>query len=582
MKGTVFLLLALLSSLSLSAYNYGEHKEIGDRAFARFMETLSRSSLSGRFLQYLGGKKDSLTGMYYFPELSLNDRLRVSYGVLNALSGDHESNPLALEEQLRYRSSVMSRIMDLHELYIAAGYTAAPDGKLSKVDFRYALQAAVNLSHFYEYNRSFQEQLRHFDKKLIKKCQEPDEVNTIFKKLGHTNAVNMYVTLHALAIDLAEQSGRLAATGKDTTAQQLFWYAILFNAFADHFLEDAFSAGHLVVNRTIMASITNNKALHDFYSRNGATVLNRNGQIWKAYGDGQFNSSHGLWQQAGSLQQIRYDTYTPEAERIISAVTLSLNDISTAFERGYNQKGYTPFLQRIPDNRKQQGIYLLNHIASLRLVPIPYNSDLRTLFPQDTIITKAMKKANATLPYRNFIRSRVANSFVFSIMRSFADEDHLQGPEFRINANNFMSRFEYNRKGGKKGMLDMWHGYTISYGIVDLHSREKPFGRPPRVQLVKAGIRSNFDYWITDTRFLGLYSYLEAGAQFSRSTTTFIVEPSLGIQLASLFNINYHNMPVWLRIPAEYFLPLKFRYGMLVDSKDSPKYFTAIDLDILF
>ncbi|MBC9909975.1 hypothetical protein [Chitinophaga varians] len=579
MKGLLIIAITLtITSGRLFAYNYGEHKLIGDAAFLRFLKSLPDNN-KAQLLSYLDIRSDD-QGRYYFGTFSGPDQSRISYGVLNGLSGDHERNPLLLEEQLHYQHSVMERIIKLHDHYIEMGYTAAPDGKLSKLDFSYALKAAVNLSHFYEYRKGFPEQLRHFNKASVRLCQKPALVDSIFKKLGRTNAINMYVTLHVLAIDLAEQSGLLSRQNEETS-QQLLFYAMLFNAFADHFLEDAFSAGHLVVNRTIFESITNNKSLHDFYSANGCTVVNRKGEIWHAYGDGQFNNPHHSWQKESTLKAIRYETFTPEAERIIHAVTLSLQDLSDAFQRGAAGTGFTAFMDKIPDRRSDQPLYLIFHIPSLAWVPIPYRSDMDALFDNRGTITSAMRQANAPLRYRDFVRARVGNSVSIGLISGTAFADHyLLGPEIRINAGNFLKHFDYNSDGGKKGLMDYWLGYTISGSFANLkdNGAEKP---TTAAQQVRVGIKGNFDYWVSNKRFIGLYTYAETGAQFTRSRTTFIFVPSLGIQLSSLLNINVENMNSWARIPLQFILPLKLRYGAVYSGHEVPRYFTAADIDIL-
>ncbi|HVI48615.1 MAG TPA: hypothetical protein VM802_27350 [Chitinophaga sp.] len=566
-----------LLSIRLFAYNYGEHKVIGDIAFLRFIQSLQHTGQLS-FIQLMDLKNDTTYNRYYLGALSGVGRNNISYGILNGLSGDHESNPLLLEEQLRYQSSVMERIIDLHEQYIRMGYTAAPDGKLSKVDFSYALKAAVNLSHFYEYRKGFQEQLRHFNKADVKNCENPAMVDHIFNRLGKTNAINMYVTLHAIAIDLAEQSGQ-QLQNNPALAKQLLFYAILFNGFADHFLEDAFSAGHLVVNRLIFQSLTNNKSLHDFYCANGCTALNRKGEIWYAYGDGQFNNPHHSWQQQTTLPAVRYADFTPEAQRIIQAVNLSLDDLAQAFHRG-STNGFTPFITSIPDQEEQQPIYLLNHIPSLMLVPIPYGSRLNTLFSEPTKITAAMHKANEPLRYRDFVRSRVGNSVVIGLIGASFTDEYLRGPELRINAGNFLRHFVYNRDGGKKGLLDHWIGYTLSYSIANLKSDKGPV-RTAAAQQVRAGLKGNFDYWISNRKFIGLYSYVEAGAQFRHGGTDFIFVPSVGLQLSSLLSINTQSMKSWIRIPLQYLLPLKFRYGAVISPHEIPRHFGAVDIDFL-
>lgn len=576
----VILFLFIIFPTPLLAYKYGEHKAIGDKAFIQFLQRIGNQPLLASFLQYAGIVPDSIQHRYYFPSLTEGDKYLVSYGVLNGLSGDHESNPLLLEEQLRYRYSVLQRILALHEQYMAAGYPAAPDGKLTKIDFSYALQAAINISHFYEYKKSFFQQLRRFDKAQVKQCENPALVDDIFRQLSNTNALNMYVTLHTLAIDLAEQSARLAKIN-DPGAGKLLYYAFLFNGFADHFLEDAFAAGHLVVNRTILASVTNNKALHDFYCKNGATVVNQKGEIWRAYGDGEYDHTHSSWKQSPSLQNISYPIETPESARVINAVTLSLQDLWNAYQQAYTDDRYTPFLQRIPDDKASQAPFLIHHIPSLALVPIPYNSDLAAVMDSQTVITPAMQQANRPLYYRNFVRSRVANSLVVGINSNFTSNEYFRGIDFRFNVGNFANNYSLNSKGGKRGTFDYWLGYTASYSLVRSAAAQYK-DNTWDVQQARVGVRSNFDLWITDRKFIGIYNYTEAGLEFSHHNTAFIFVPTIGLQLASLINLNYYNMPVWLRIPAQYFLPLKISYGAILSPNRATRYFSGLEMDIFF
>ncbi len=566
-------MLAFLLGLPAAAYKYGEHKIIGDRGFGRLITAIRYAPGGGSFLQLLDLKTDS--GAWYFGALS--QHAPVSYGVLNALSGDHSSNPYLMEEQLRMEGSALQRIMALHESYIRMGYTAAPDGKLVKTDFNYLVLAAVNIPHFYEYNKTFQQQLRNFDPALIRLCQNPAAINTAMKKLDKTNAINMYVTMHLVAVDLAEQSG-LAYRSDPAAARRLLLYAFLFNAFADHFLEDAFSAGHLVVNRTIMASLTNNKALHDFYSEYGTTVVNRKGEVWKAFGDGNFNNTHHAWMQANTVDKIQYPSFTREADRVIEAVSLSLQDLWQAF----NNSGKESSLLQLPANEKQHPAYLIQHIKCLSLIPIPYGTDLKTLLPDSITITPGMTRASRLLPLRNFIRSRVGNSFVVGINGATFSNEYYKGIEFRLNTGSFLTKYSYNKKEEKRGTLDYWNGYTVSFSMGTFSRVNKTLEVEEWSYQLRAGIRSNLDYWISNKKFVALYSYTEAGIQFIHQHPSFVFVPSIGWQPGALFNFNYYNMPGWLRIPAQFFLPLKTRIGTVISPARGPKYFSGIDIDYVF
>jgi hypothetical protein len=522
------------------AYLYGEHKKIGDAAFTKFkLASIDRANGKFFFNALLDGK--GILENFGFLSAGGNP---ITYGVLNGLNGDHEVDPVLLEEQLRNRESVIQKIITMHQLYIDQGQLAAPDSKLVALNMRYALLAVVNMSHFYLYGKDLRSQLAGFDPAWIKDAQNEIKVAAVFRKLEKTNAMTMYVTVHLVATDLAAQAGRLREADPER-AKHLLQQAILFNSFADHFLEDAFSSGHLVVNRSPMASFTNNKALHDFYSMKGSMVVNRRGEVWKAYGDGSL--------EKGGI------------ERVVEAVQLSLVEVFEAYS-GNTTEG-------------TDADGLLESIKPLRLIPIPYNTDLKKVLP-DSLITADARNASQLLQDRNFIRSRIGNSVVFGFNTRAFRGNYLQSGEFRLKFGLFSRRYEYNAAGRKKGMLDYFNGYTLSYGFGNIGEFGSETARE-RVHLLKGGIRSNYDWWISDTRFLGLTSYLEGGLEFAGGRTKPVFVPSAGVQLGPLLKVNYYNMPLWLRIPAQLILPLEVRIGSVIGN-GKPAVFSGLDLNYVF
>jgi len=554
-----FALSLIVCAEKASAFLYGEHKLIGERAFRLAMLRLGRDENAATLRGYLAGLTRLKGNDYSFPGLAVpGATYNLTYGMINALAGDHESDAAELEYLLKEPGSRIGRIILLHQAYLDKGFRAAPDGELVKADFDYAIQAAVNISHFYAYGRSFQAQLKGFDLERLKAVSGKAGLSAFVKSLGRTNAVRMYVSLHLLAMDMAEKAGKLARLSADSTAAVL-QNAIFLNAFADHFLEDAFSAGHLVVNRSVLASLTNNKALHDFYCQHGTMVVNRKGEIWRAYGDGYL------------------DTANTTGRRIIAAVQASVEEVFAAFNAACQDPGYTGVLSRIPASAPLQPLYLISSIAPLQLVPIPYNSNLGTIMPAAVTVSDTMQKTNQLLYYRNFIRSRVGNSLVFGQLNTVSRDVPVTGFELRANFLNFSSHYAYNTLGGKKGMLDTWHGYTLAYQLTKSHN-----SGPGLSTQFTGGLRSNFDYWVSDTRFLGLYTYLETGMRFENRQVDAVLAPSVGITPGSLLHINYYNMPGWLRIPVMYLLPLKIRYGTEFTFRRPPEHHVAVELDLFF
>ncbi len=64
--------------------------------------------------------------------------------------------------------------------------------------------------------------------------------------------------------------------------------AIFEAAFADHFLHDAFSAGHMGFNRGA-SSVAASLVYHDQWNAKGRVVRDRAGRSWKTYGDGHLD-----------------------------------------------------------------------------------------------------------------------------------------------------------------------------------------------------------------------------------------------------------------------------------------------------
>ena len=120
-----------------------------------------------------------------------------------------------------------------------------------------------------------------------------------FDHFGH-GAETAYRAGHVVAMKEAAAAAKLS--GSAAYAGLVRAYAM--NAFADHFLTDLFSAGHLRVPRQELFDVTNTywdaghvtgvgayisgllvKGMHDEDSKYGLTVKNALGDHWTAYGD---------------------------------------------------------------------------------------------------------------------------------------------------------------------------------------------------------------------------------------------------------------------------------------------------------
>ena len=565
------------------AYNYGEHKEIGDEAFNRFAKWLvteqNMDSVEVRRLFRIWFKMrwDDTAGSFIYPSMTFGDDY-ATYGVLNGLSADHEENPLILEEQLHYKSSITHQIIDLHNQYIEMGYTTAPNVTVASHDIRYALFAALDLSHFHSYGVPYHKQIKQYDKDAYENIINPSYVNQLFKKvLSKTNSIDKYIFLHTVAIYLAEMAGKSADSSPEE-AHSLMYYALLFNSFADHFLQDNFSGGHFVVNRSVFNSIVNNQALHDFYNQRGLEVVNLKGEIWVQHGDNQFNRKFSSWKKKQKLTDISYASYTQTAERIITATQLSLQEVWFAFAQSREDTQHPYIIDRMPEDEDELARFYLRSFQVLSIQPVPINSDW-SFFEDLPDNKEELEKTNQLLSYRNFVRNRIANSIVVGLGgRAFTTRTNsfIDRIEVRFNAGAFIKAYDYASYGSKKGSIDNWLGTTISYSR-DLETAEFAY-----FNALKAGLNFKFDWWAGNKRFLGIFTYQDIGVKWNNQNSYFVYSPTVGVGLGSLVGINYYNMPTWMRLPIQFLLPLKFRWTVDIANGTVPVHYLMVELDVLF
>lgn len=179
---------------------------------------------------------------------------------------------------------------------------------------------------------------------------------------------------------LAYQAGHGAALqqalrARDSGDERDLQLAYAMNAFADHFLTDLFSAGHLRVPRKALADTVTpsdigslvSRFMHDEDSKYGLRVRNAEGEQWRAYGDKRYFDSVDV----------------ANRRQVGRAVQRSADEVFQAFDKGqatspeqYAALRLTPDLQAaeqdlVPGNfaplYRQQGSTVLRrkHVADL-------------------------------------------------------------------------------------------------------------------------------------------------------------------------------------------------------------------------
>lgn len=139
------------------------------------------------------------------------------------------------------------------------------------------------------------------------------------------DSIKAYQAGHRYALETALKGYKKNKEGQHEEAMRLLELAYQQNAFANHYLTDSFSAGHMrVPRRAIHNSLALPAALkllvanlmHDEDGRNGLNVVNAEGMSFVAYGDGYLSKPEAQLQKSIMLEAMQrsadaiFDTYT--------------------------------------------------------------------------------------------------------------------------------------------------------------------------------------------------------------------------------------------------------------------------------
>jgi hypothetical protein len=332
------LVLVAILTTQATAGLYGEHKRIGDEGFERFLaanaprrsffrDTLGMSVITTPTIS--AGLTGILTKFY------AEHAYGITYGDINGISGDHTRDPVEIyygllpdslalfelaNDTICGRGSftaaeiplLQSRLVDavrLHHEAIARGERAASNFAFG---LYYILLSYEDESHFHYVGVKAEDELADLTSELRRLLTDYRACLFSFRErlIDRLNSVNVaakYAVLHCAALDMVHTAG--VFWNRDRNLARTFLIkAILYNGFADHYLEDAFASGHMVVRRSPWHALDDN-GKHDYYGRVGLPVRNRRGDHWWARGDGYIEpgeetQNYAAEAVAGSLDEL--------------------------------------------------------------------------------------------------------------------------------------------------------------------------------------------------------------------------------------------------------------------------------------
>jgi hypothetical protein len=425
---------------------FGEHKIIGDRASIASLNELSHQQFKLPVLQNDSG----VLVIEFAPGKML------TYGELSALAGDHSLNITDLERRLRSAESNLYEVLDVQHRAMHEGHYAASNMAVLGVDFDYLPLAINNFSHFYEFGKTLDEHLQAFSFEILEDILLGRE-----RPVERSNALAKYAMLHAAAMILAERSVHLPERQRTAMLQR----ALVINAFADHFLQDAFAPGHLVLKRTAFGSLTTDLQLHDYYNRAGLMVTNLRGDVWRAFGD------DWMFEAKGGERNV---------ELAIEACRQSLREVLMA------AAGTASIVARLQAATQETiGDALLESFSALQIVPLPLGTLYSLANVSDSMSADEKRLLINSLDHRGPVVSRLGIAVIGGFNWRFAGDRlaNIRGG-MAMRGIGFDSRYQ---RGSS------WHNVAIV--------AERKIGPAPVTLLM-------LEYQNVSNHFNGLRSYL--------------------------------------------------------------------------
>jgi hypothetical protein len=292
-----FTALLLVGSLvqDCSAWVYPEHRHIALLAIER-LDAPRREVLNNLWTSARSGQEGRLTVQILDSTLGRKPE-QLDFASWPAIAGDHSCSPASMLVTV-LESPWILKVADIGarlEDDLARFHTRSKrinalrnsDIRLQRADPEYATRAGSNNAHFLLARTD----LRLTGEQYITACLAPGAA---------LNALGVYAYYHQRAMEKAAQAFR----STEQSRRELALAALADEAFAIHFLEDAFAAGHIAGTR---GNASLRKGTHDYYNENGLEIVTWDGLRAVVHGDAHMRSSDAALAAAAvckSLEQL--------------------------------------------------------------------------------------------------------------------------------------------------------------------------------------------------------------------------------------------------------------------------------------
>jgi len=270
------LLLGLIFIADMAgAWVFYEHRHIGVLAI-RDLSPYQHAVLQNLWSDARKGHESRLTDSVVESHQGLNPD-RIDYATWFGLAGDHSCSPgqllnTVLESDWVLKVAAVSahlekNIKDAKSESAQINYLHESDIQFQRVDPEYATRAGSNNVHFLLARPNVSTDVTAY----LTACLTKDTP---------VNAIGAYVSYHLDAVWKASRYATENLTAEEKSKLALSIFAD--EAFAIHFLEDAFAAGHIA---GIWGTAAVRKGTHDYYNGQGLEVVTWNGKHMVLMGD---------------------------------------------------------------------------------------------------------------------------------------------------------------------------------------------------------------------------------------------------------------------------------------------------------
>ena len=275
LRSTLILFLVSLQVFPAFAWVFPEHRDITVLALQR-LDSDRQVELQTLWSEARSGHEERLCAQIGDPAQGPAPAC-IDFAALAAISGDHSCSAHEMLDTALNASWILgvARVAGRLKVQLAAASRLSErnnavrnsDLALERTDPEYVTRASSNNAHFL----------------LSRPDVDMDAEGYARLALGpkaEVNALGSYVWYHLRALDRARTIARGVVPVEAHAAAVRA--ALADEAFALHFLEDSFAAGHVAGNWGVTAM---RKGTHDFYSERGLALMTWNGERFVGQGD---------------------------------------------------------------------------------------------------------------------------------------------------------------------------------------------------------------------------------------------------------------------------------------------------------